>query len=204
MEILSQIWPYILIFILSAIPLFEAMVVIPIAIVAGLPWVPVLIVGLIGNVVTVLIVIIYVEKIKEWRNRRKQKKLEEKNENIRENENEVDEAKESEEKNVNKSENENVDEDVIEEVGEKQTKRAIRAQKIWKKYGLPGLALIGPFIVGSHITALMSLSFGGTKKSVTYWVNGSVIGWCILLAVLAHIGLDFFISDNGGFLSDLF
>lgn len=47
---------------------------------------------------------------------------------------------------------------------EKSGKRAARARKIWQKYGLPGLALIGPYFIGSHISAFLSLIFGGTKN----------------------------------------
>lgn len=46
-------------------------------------------------------------------------------------------------------------------------KRNVRAQNLWNKYGLPGLAMFGPLLVGSHLTALASMSFGGHKKENT-------------------------------------
>ncbi|SHN30486.1 small multi-drug export protein [Gracilibacillus kekensis] len=75
-------------------------------------------------------------------------------------------------------------------------KRAERAEKLWKKYGLIGLTLIGPFLIGSHLSAFLSLVFGGTKRNVTLWITISVAGWSILLTVLAAFGVDIFQIDN--------
>ncbi|GAE30539.1 small multi-drug export protein [Alkalihalobacillus hemicellulosilyticus] len=147
---LEFLWMYTLIFLLSAIPLLEAVIVIPFAIFAGMPAVQVTIVALIGNLVTVYFIIIFIEQIKKWRKNKKPSKKSTEN------------------------------------------RRSQRAERIWKKYGLPGLAIIGPLIVGSHITALMSLTFGGTKRGVTYWLTFSLIGWCVLAAILAHLGFDLF------------
>ncbi|MBD8069830.1 small multi-drug export protein [Bacillus sp. PS06] len=70
-------------------------------------------------------------------------------------------------------------------------KRMVRAQNLWNKYGLPGLALIGPLVVGSHITAFVSLTLGGTKQKVAVWMTASIVIWCIVFAVLVHFGVDF-------------
>lgn len=47
-----MIWTYTLIFLLAAIPFFEIMVIVPIAIVGGLPSAPVMIVAFLGNLLT--------------------------------------------------------------------------------------------------------------------------------------------------------
>lgn len=148
MNVLDTLWAYVLVFIFAAVPFFEAYGVIPIAMIAGLSPVPVIILGLVGNIITVLIVIVFVNKIKEWRQKRK-----------------GDEEK-------------------------APGKRAVRAQKLWKKYGLPGLAIIGPLFVGSHLTAFMSLTLGGTKKKTAYWMTASIVIWSLLFAVLVHFGID--------------
>lgn len=155
MDFLELLWAYILVFLLSAVPFLEAIVIIPVAILAGLSTIPVLLLGLAGNILTVLIVIIFVEKIKEWR-RKRQGGVE------------------------------------TSETG----KRAVRAKKLWIKYGLSGLAIIGPFFVGSHVTAFMSLIFGGTKKRVFWWITANLVFWCTLFAVLAHFGVDFYTGDS--------
>ncbi|MBU9723840.1 MULTISPECIES: small multi-drug export protein [Bacillaceae] len=76
------------------------------------------------------------------------------------------------------------------------SKRALRAQTIWKKYGLPGLALIGPLFVGSHLTAFMSISLGGTKRKVAYWMTASMIIWSITFTILVYYGIDFLGIEN--------
>ncbi|MDX5474531.1 MAG: small multi-drug export protein [Bacillaceae bacterium] len=162
MELLEWIWPYILVFVLAAVPFFEGYGVIALAIFAGLPVIPVVIIGIIGNVLTVLLLIIFINKFKEWRKKRKG------------------------------------DEEVKE-----PSKRTLRAQKLWKKYGLPGLAFIGPLIVGSHLAAFMSLTFGGTKKSTSIWMIASITVWGIVFAILIHFGVDLFGYENRGYFRDM-
>jgi uncharacterized membrane protein len=162
MNFFTNLWAYILVFVLAATPFFEAIAIVPIAVLGGLSIIPVILLALIGNLLTVYMVIIYVDRIKKWRKKKKGEKVEKKN------------------------------------------KRKERAEKIWKKYGLPGLAIIGPFFVGSHLTALMSITLGGTKKGVAAWISASLVVWCIALAILAHLGFDFFNSSDRGFLNNLF
>ncbi|MDQ7789282.1 MAG: small multi-drug export protein [Clostridia bacterium] len=44
-------------------------------------------------------------------------------------------------------------------------KREERAARIWKRYGLPGLALVSPILIGSHLGAILAMTFGGTKET---------------------------------------
>lgn len=142
------IWAYILVFLLAAVPFFEAAIITPVAVVAGLSPVPVILLAIIGNLLTVYIVILFIDKVKRWFQKDK------------------DESK--------------------------SKKRAERARKIFSKYGVAGLSLIGPFFIGSHLSAFLALLFGGTKKSVTVWMTISITAWCVGLAVLAHYGITFF------------
>lgn len=43
---------------------------------------------------------------------------------------------------------------------EQKSKRQTRAINIWNKYGLPGLSLLGPLLIGSHIAVFIGLVFG--------------------------------------------
>ncbi|MFP7298302.1 small multi-drug export protein [Neobacillus niacini] len=83
----------------------------------------------------------------------------------------------------------------------KETKRTKRAFHLWKKYGLPGLAMFGPLLVGSHLTALASMSFGGAKKSTFLWISVSIIIWSIVFTVLLYFGIDFLGLENRGILN---
>ncbi|SDY20505.1 Putative small multi-drug export protein [Evansella caseinilytica] len=164
MNFFEFLWIYILVFLLAAAPFFEAYAVVPISVVAGLSVIPAVLLGLLGNILTVLVVILFVNKIKQWRSKRKQEDGEHEN----------------------------------------QGKRSARARKIWEKFGLPGLALIGPLFVGSHLTAFMSVTLGGTKRKTFHWMTASITIWTIVFTVLVHFGIDFIGSDKQGFLRDFF
>ncbi|GIQ68742.1 DNA-binding protein [Xylanibacillus composti] len=83
-------------------------------------------------------------------------------------------------------------------------KRHKRAAQIWKKYGLPGLAIISPFLIGSHLGAMLAMSFGGTKRLVGIWMTASIVAWSILAGIFSHYGVDWLFSQTGrdGFLVD--
>ncbi|WP_374703469.1 small multi-drug export protein [Bacillus sp. Marseille-P3661] len=147
---MDLLWAYALVFIFAAVPFFEGYAVVPLAIIAGLSPVLVIILGFVGNILTVLLLIIFIDKVKQWRKKRKG-----------------------------------------EENSQQSSKRSLRAKKIWEKYGLPGLALIGPLFVGSHLTAFMSVSFGGTKKLTAYWMTASLIVWITVFTILGYLGIDF-------------
>lgn len=72
----------------------------------------------------------------------------------------------------------------------KTGKRTERAEKLWKKYGLPGLAMIGPLLVGSHLTAFLSVTFGGKKQKTFYWMSASIVIWSVVFTILIYFGID--------------
>jgi uncharacterized membrane protein len=76
-------------------------------------------------------------------------------------------------------------------------KREKRAAAIWKKYGLPGLALISPITVGSHLGAIMAMSFGGTRRQITVWMTVSILVWTVAAGALAHFGVNLFFEQTG-------
>jgi len=85
------------------------------------------------------------------------------------------------------------------------SKKHKRARNIWGKYGLPGLAFIGPFFVGSHLSALLALSFGGTRNKTLILMTASLLTWSIILGVAAYYGFDLWLADEDdlGFITKL-
>ncbi|SET53642.1 Putative small multi-drug export protein [Salinibacillus kushneri] len=83
----------------------------------------------------------------------------------------------------------------------KESKRSVRAQNLWKKFGLPGLAIFGPLFVGSHLTALFSMSLGGTKKKTFAWMAASITTWSIAFTVLLQSGIDLMNIENRGLIN---
>jgi Ca2+/H+ antiporter, TMEM165/GDT1 family len=173
---------YLLVFLLAAVPLFELIAVVPLAIIGGLSPVPVAILGFLGNLLTVLLLIIFVDKVKGWMSERKQKR-------------------------VGMQATVGGEAHVSEEVTtEQDTKKQKRAKVLFDKYGLPGLTIFGPLLVGSHISAFMGMSFGSKRSLVTGWMVVSLIIWTIVSAVAANSGVSFFVPDveENGFLIRLF
>lgn len=70
------------------------------------------------------------------------------------------------------------------------SKRGQRARRIWEKYGLPGLALVGPLLIGTHLSAALAMTFKAPRVAVTIWMSLSIAAWSILVAVVAYYGFD--------------
>lgn len=83
-----------------------------------------------------------------------------------------------------------------------ESKRYSRARSIWNNFGLSGLLFIGPVIVGSHLSVLLSIVFGGNKQKTLYLISISLFLWTLILGIGAHYGFDFLIKDdnNQGFI----
>lgn len=162
---MNMMWGYVLVFILAAIPWFEVIGVVPLAIIAGLKPVPSAIIALFGNLLTVLLLIFLIDKVKVWLERRRGER-----------ETETD----------------------------KLSKRKSRAKKIWLTYGIPGLSFVGPFFIGSHLTAFMCMGFGAKHRQTALWMTGSLAVWTTASAVAAYYGFSFLAPENEGLLKNIF
>ncbi|QNG61584.1 small multi-drug export protein [Metabacillus idriensis] len=166
---------YAVVFIMAAIPLFEVYGVIPIGILAGLSPIAVTITAFLGNAFTVVLLILLIEKVKIWLQKRKMKKQ---------------------------------DPIVINEeaatLEENETKRSKRAKKLWNRFGLPGLTIIGPLLVGSHLAAFLSMGFGSKRTAVTGWMLASLLIWSAAAGIGTWLGADFLTAEGQyeGFLKD--
>lgn len=70
-------------------------------------------------------------------------------------------------------------------------KRTQRAQQLFSKYGVPGVAFIGPLLVGNHIGAFISIVSGADKRHVLLWQTISIIVWSVGTGLLVFLGMDF-------------
>lgn len=151
-----MIWTYVIIFLLSAIPFFEVALIVPLAIMGGIPAIPVTIISILGNLFTVFLLIMFIDFFLKWRKKKKSHE-------------------------------------------DKKEAKNKRARRIWDKYGLPGFAFLGPFFIGSHLTALLAISFGATRSRTLVLMTASIAAWAILFGILAYLGFDFLIKDEDGF-----
>lgn len=78
--------------------------------------------------------------------------------------------------------------------GKEDSKRTERGKRIWNKYGMPGLALLGPFLIGTHIAAFIGLLFGASKVNTTIWMTISIALWTLILGIATAMGFNFFVQ----------
>lgn len=71
-------------------------------------------------------------------------------------------------------------------------KRLQRARRLFAKYGVPGVAFIGPLLVGNHIGSFISVVSGADKRYVMLWQTISIIVWAVGTGLLFYWGFDLF------------
>ncbi|GKW46754.1 small multi-drug export protein [Planococcus sp. NCCP-2050] len=79
--------------------------------------------------------------------------------------------------------------------GKTDSKKNERAKNIWNKYGLPGLALLGPILIGTHIAAFIGMTLGATKRNTTIWLTISIGLWTLVFGLATAFGFDFFTRE---------
>lgn len=74
------------------------------------------------------------------------------------------------------------------------SKRSERARKLWDKYGLPGMLLLGPILIGSHIAAFIGMTLGASKQATMTWSIISIAGWSLIFGLVTALGFDLFVQ----------
>jgi hypothetical protein len=74
--------------------------------------------------------------------------------------------------------------------------KMIRGRKLWNKYGLPGLSLLGPLIIGTHFAVIIGMSLGASKYWTTVWITISITLWSLIFGIGTVVGLDWLIVEN--------
>ena len=71
------------------------------------------------------------------------------------------------------------------------SKKETRARRIWERYGIPGLALLAPILVGTDIAAILALTFGSSQTHVIGWMTISLALWTVIFVVASMYGFSF-------------
>jgi Ca2+/H+ antiporter, TMEM165/GDT1 family len=158
---------YLAVLLSAATPWLEVVVVVPAAIAAGLNPVLVAVVAFTGNLVTMAAAILTGDGLaRRWRRRR------------------------------GRREEPGPEEDVLvpEEPRTRErggSARSRRATQVLDRYGLPGLALAGPLVVGTHVSGLLAVALGRPRGLVLAWMTAGLLLWTVGLTVAAvAFGLD--------------
>lgn len=64
-----------------------------------------------------------------------------------------------------------------------------RALRVWRRYGLPGLALLGPLLTGIHLAAIMALALGAKQRPTALWMLASLLLWAVATGLATALGV---------------
>jgi len=69
------------------------------------------------------------------------------------------------------------------------TKQGEPLKRVWEGYGLPGVALLSPLIMGAPLGSALALALGAAARRLLGWMIVSVALWGVGLTVAATFGL---------------
>ena len=71
-------------------------------------------------------------------------------------------------------------------------KRRERIERVWKRYGIPGVALQAPLLTGPLLATLLALALGAPPRALLLWMLASVVLWGLVLTGAAALGFSIF------------
>ncbi|MFA1819404.1 small multi-drug export protein [Virgibacillus oceani] len=77
-----------------------------------------------------------------------------------------------------------------------RSSKMVRGRNLWNKYGLPGLSLLGPLIIGTHIAVVIGMTLGANKYWTTVWMTISIGLWSFIFGIGTVFGMDWLIVEN--------
>jgi uncharacterized membrane protein len=72
----------------------------------------------------------------------------------------------------------------------KKKSRSLKAQRLFHKYGLPGLAALGPALTGIHLAVVIALSLQAGKHRTAWWMGLSLMLWTVFLTIASVLSID--------------
>jgi Ca2+/H+ antiporter, TMEM165/GDT1 family len=72
------------------------------------------------------------------------------------------------------------------------SRRSQRARRLAQRWGVPGLALLGPLTTGAHVATVAALATGTETRRVLGWMTLSLVAWSALAAAATAAGLGLF------------
>lgn len=161
---------YPLVFVLAMVPFIEPFVVIPVAI--GLGFDPLLtgVAAFAGSVTAVVAIVAAQERLLAWWARRSAGD---------------DGADDSGTvaPDVDAADEASLDVNVDDAADDEASGRYARARRVGERYGLVGLALGGPPLVGLHLMAVVGAAIGPTRRVTVGWLTAGLAVWTVLLVV---------------------
>ena len=70
--------------------------------------------------------------------------------------------------------------------------RRERVERVWERYGIPGVALHAPLLTGPILATLLALALGAPPRPLLVWMLASVVFWGAVIAGAAALGFSMF------------
>ena len=71
-------------------------------------------------------------------------------------------------------------------------KRRKRIERVWKRYGIPGVALQAPLLTGPLLATILAIGLGAPPRPLLGWMLVSIVLWGAVLTGAAALGLSVF------------
>jgi hypothetical protein len=71
-------------------------------------------------------------------------------------------------------------------------RRRQRIERVWKRYGIPGLALQAPLLTGPLLATVLALGLGAPSRPLLGWMIASIVLWGATITGAAALGLSVF------------
>ena len=71
-------------------------------------------------------------------------------------------------------------------------RRRARMERVWKRYGIPGVALQAPLLTGPLLATVLALGLGAPPRPLLSWMLASVVLWGAVLTGAAALGISVF------------
>jgi hypothetical protein len=68
--------------------------------------------------------------------------------------------------------------------------RRAKLKRMFDRFGVPGVSLLGQTVLPSQITSMAMVSFGASRSAVITWQIISIILWGVLFGTLATLGIN--------------
>lgn len=71
---------------------------------------------------------------------------------------------------------------------EKERKNNGQIYRIWEKYGVIGLGMLSPLLLGAPLGAAIGISLGASPGRLIFWMSIGIVFWTILLTTISTLG----------------
>jgi len=189
----AQWWVLLGAFVGGAIPWLEAIIVIPAGILAGGPPVAVVALAVIGNLLTVWLTAVFGERLRAWWGRRRAARRADAASSAAASSAASDAGEGGGAGEGDPGQGDAGQGDAGQGGDDQRSRRrAGRIKSVMTRWGMPGLAVLGPLGLGTQLLALAAVAAGVSSRVAFAWVGAGTVAWSVVAAVLTTAGASFF------------